>query len=248
MKGPLQQPEGDGVALGFWRKARRLRGVALLEVLVALLLLAIVLLTAVTIRFTLVREDLYYLADLSGGALMRQAGMDFQAGVITNDFSTNLNTETGEDARLAGQLTTNTTLMIRKMEFDLSVEDEKGQERIGLYGSRNQILPLYDEDLFPRPVPPAPALSMESTTLELQLLCKTGEEHKGTVEISGGSAGTNVTSPYPFGSSVNIIARPAGGYTFSQWTGDIDSVGVATTTNTSIYLDEDKQVTAEFAP
>jgi hypothetical protein len=65
--------------------------------------------------------------------------------------------------------------------------------------------------------------------------------------------GGEVTNPgegaftYVEGSVVSIVATPASGYRFVNWTGDIDTIANATSTTTTITMDGAESVTANFA-
>jgi uncharacterized repeat protein (TIGR02543 family) len=65
--------------------------------------------------------------------------------------------------------------------------------------------------------------------------------------------GGSVTTPgegmftYSFGTVVNLVANPASGYQFVNWTGDVGSVGNVNAASTTITINGDYSVTANFA-
>jgi phosphodiesterase/alkaline phosphatase D-like protein len=73
--------------------------------------------------------------------------------------------------------------------------------------------------------------------------------HDLTMGVSPGDSGT--TAPvvgvhsYPEGAEVTITATPNLGYAFVNWTGDVAHANAATTT---VLMDDDQLVTANFAP
>jgi len=65
--------------------------------------------------------------------------------------------------------------------------------------------------------------------------------------------GGSVTAPgegmftYSFGMAVNLVATPASGYHFVDWTGDVGTVGNANGASTTITMNGDYSITANFA-
>jgi hypothetical protein len=66
------------------------------------------------------------------------------------------------------------------------------------------------------------------------------------------TAGGSVTSPgqgtfnYDEGTVVELVAEPGEGYRFDRWTGDVTTIGDVTATSTTITMDGDYAVTANF--
>jgi hypothetical protein len=66
------------------------------------------------------------------------------------------------------------------------------------------------------------------------------------------SAGGTVTTPgvgtffYDAGTIVNLAAAPASGYQFDNWTGDIDTLATPSAANTTITMNGDYSITANF--
>lgn len=69
--------------------------------------------------------------------------------------------------------------------------------------------------------------------------------------ISSGSGG-NVTSPgegtfrYPAGAVVQLVATPDDGYDFRSWTGDITNIGDLNTASTTITMNGNYAILANF--
>jgi uncharacterized repeat protein (TIGR02543 family) len=55
------------------------------------------------------------------------------------------------------------------------------------------------------------------------------------------------THPYDDGAEVNLTATPASGYVFVNWTGDTDTVADVNDATTTITMDDDYSITANFA-
>jgi hypothetical protein len=66
------------------------------------------------------------------------------------------------------------------------------------------------------------------------------------------TAGGNVTTPgegiflYGNSTAVVLVAQPDEGYQFVNWTGDVDTIGNANATATSIIMEDDYDITANF--
>jgi uncharacterized repeat protein (TIGR02543 family) len=67
-----------------------------------------------------------------------------------------------------------------------------------------------------------------------------------TLNVNSDGNGSVTVDPeqdtYPYGTLVNLTATPDSGYSFSNWTGDLDS----SDNPTSIIMDSDKNITANF--
>jgi len=65
---------------------------------------------------------------------------------------------------------------------------------------------------------------------------------------AGGSVTTpgEGTSPYDQGTEVNLIAQAGQGYQFVNWTGDVASIGDADAASTTITMNDDYAITANF--
>ncbi|MYL49365.1 tetratricopeptide repeat protein [Halobacillus litoralis] len=63
-----------------------------------------------------------------------------------------------------------------------------------------------------------------------------------TIEGEGEVFRDSLTNTYPHGETISLRARPASGWTFEGWEGDV----TASTTNTTLTFDEDKQLRAVF--
>jgi alpha-tubulin suppressor-like RCC1 family protein len=67
------------------------------------------------------------------------------------------------------------------------------------------------------------------------------------------SAGGSVTTPgqgtfgYGSGMVVNLVATPAGGYRFVNWTGNVGTIGNVTAASTTITMNSNYSITANFA-
>ncbi|MFZ5806124.1 MAG: InlB B-repeat-containing protein [Verrucomicrobiota bacterium] len=242
MKGPFRSPLDEETALLFWRKMIfKKTGIALLEVLIALALLAITLLIAAYVRLTLLRSDKTQLDELSMSALMRQACMAFQAGDLINGTGTMTNTnvfpnvigtnllassnilegrvESGDYYRLQGLLQKDDTLGFQRMSFDASITDlqsstaTNANEIVYAFGSRVQALPLSWVNVNTN----EPTLSLAGHTFELRVYTETPQ--KGKVYIAHSLSGTNLITNYAPGTLVTIQAEPLTGYTFTKWSG-----------------------------
>ena len=66
------------------------------------------------------------------------------------------------------------------------------------------------------------------------------------------SAGGSVTAPgegtfvYGWGTVVDLVAAPASGYRFVNWTGDVDTVANVTAASTTITMNDNYSITANF--
>ncbi|MDD5190039.1 MAG: hypothetical protein PHE50_03230 [Dehalococcoidales bacterium] len=75
-----------------------------------------------------------------------------------------------------------------------------------------------------------------------------------TLTISSGSGGTVTTpgigtfGPYNSGSQVNIVASPNSGYQFVNWTGNTGAIANPNAANTTITMNGDYSIQANFAP
>jgi len=63
----------------------------------------------------------------------------------------------------------------------------------------------------------------------------------GTVMIPGTG-----TFNYDAGTEVNLVAEPAGGFRFTNWIGDVDTIDDVNAASTIITMDDDYSITAEF--
>ena len=212
------------------------RGAAILEVLIALSMLTIVLLVTVLVRLTLIRQDSGFIAELSGAAIIRQAAMDFQAGALTNGISDEYTVETGEKGSLSGIISTNNNLRISQITLDFSSSSADGSERVSFYSARNRLLPLWHEEGRTRPPPVEPILSSSPSLFTLDVT--TADEAKGT------AAGT--TNDLVYGILAPISAEKIGDAVFQQWIGDIETITDIYSSDTTIYMDEDKEIAALF--
>lgn len=61
----------------------------------------------------------------------------------------------------------------------------------------------------------------------------------GSVYPSGGE--------YKTGAQITLTASPARGYTFVNWTGNVDTIGSVNATTTTITMNGDYTITANFA-
>jgi Tfp pilus assembly protein PilV len=66
------------------------------------------------------------------------------------------------------------------------------------------------------------------------------------------SSGGSITAPgegsfsYDNGETANIIANPETGYLFSEWTGDVETVGSVSSASTTILMNNDYSIVANF--
>jgi hypothetical protein len=244
MKGPFRSPSDEETALLFLRKMIfKKTGIALLEVLIALALLAITLLIAAYVRLTLLRSDKTQLDELSASALMRQACMAFQAGDLINDTGTITNTnafphvistslltssnilegrvESGDYYRLQGLLQNNNALGFQRMSFDLLITDiqsttsTNAKEMVYAFGSRLQMLPLALVNVNTN----TNHLGLNISGHKFELRVYTDTPQKGKVSIGHSTTGTNLTTNYTHGTVVTIQAEPLNSYTFAKWGG-----------------------------
>ena len=67
------------------------------------------------------------------------------------------------------------------------------------------------------------------------------------------TAGGSVTTPgegvfvYPHGEVVDLVATPAGGYQFINWTGNVGNIANTSAASTNITMNDDYSITANFA-
>jgi hypothetical protein len=77
-------------------------------------------------------------------------------------------------------------------------------------------------------------------------------EIKPLLTISS-TAGGSVTTPgegsfvYGYGTMVNLVATPASGYRFVNWTGDVDTIADVNAATTTITMNDDYSITANFS-
>ena len=67
---------------------------------------------------------------------------------------------------------------------------------------------------------------------------------------AGGSVttpGDDATFPYDAGTVVDLVASPAGGYEFVNWTGDVGTIASGSAASTSITMNGDYSIVANFA-
>jgi hypothetical protein len=65
--------------------------------------------------------------------------------------------------------------------------------------------------------------------------------------VGGGTTpGGDVTFTYDEGTVVNIVATPSAGYQFANWTGDVDTVADVYAVETTVTMDDDYSITANF--
>jgi uncharacterized repeat protein (TIGR02543 family) len=88
---------------------------------------------------------------------------------------------------------------------------------------------------------------------ELDLAVETGGVVEYTLTVNSGTGGT-VTEPllavstYPAGTVVDLLAVPDIGYQFNNWTGDTGTVGAVSLADTTITMNNDYTITANFDP
>jgi uncharacterized protein YkwD len=77
------------------------------------------------------------------------------------------------------------------------------------------------------------------------------EQHSLTVSSSAGGSVTTPgqgTFPYDLGTTVSLVAAPATGYRFVNWTGDVDTVENVNAASTRITVNADYSIAANFEP
>ena len=75
------------------------------------------------------------------------------------------------------------------------------------------------------------------------------EQHSLTVSSSAGGSVTTPgqgTFPYDLGTTVSLVAAPATGYRFVNWTGDVDAIANINAASTTIAMNGDYSITADF--
>jgi len=77
------------------------------------------------------------------------------------------------------------------------------------------------------------------------------EYHLATSSTEGGSVTTPGEGTYPYceeqGDRVNLVATPDPGYRFVKWTGDVDTIADVNAAVTTITVNDDYSITANFA-
>lgn len=225
------------------------KGISLLEVLVALSLLAIVVLSALAVRTMTRLSDANSRAMMTGIALMRQAGMEFASGAVMVDtntigpsemstpYKTNGAVAYSDQYTLTRQMSTNTVLGYTRSTYDISIDGDNGNKRFSMYASRIRLLPLTSTNpiWWSRNLLSENFLNTDPTAYQLTVLANSAD---GTVTGSG---------YYPHGTVVTIQANGNPGHPFIQWQGAAVASGASTATaQTTIYMDDDKQITAIF--
>jgi uncharacterized protein YkwD/ribosomal protein L21E len=75
------------------------------------------------------------------------------------------------------------------------------------------------------------------------------EQHNLTVSSSAGGSITTPGQgmfPYDLGTTVSLVATPATGYRFVSWTGDVDTIASINAASTTITMNGDYSITANF--
>jgi uncharacterized protein YkwD len=75
------------------------------------------------------------------------------------------------------------------------------------------------------------------------------EQHNLTVSSNAGGSITTPgqgTFPYDLGTTVSLAAAPATGYRFVSWTGDVDTIAYTNAASTTITMNGDYSITANF--
>jgi len=73
--------------------------------------------------------------------------------------------------------------------------------------------------------------------------------HQLTISSTGGGwvvTPGEATFTYYTGTVVSLLATPSSGYRFSRWTGDVDTIGDVEAVSTTIIMDRDYSITANF--
>jgi hypothetical protein len=87
-------------------------------------------------------------------------------------------------------------------------------------------------------------------SITANFVAASADRHNLTISSTGGGL---VSTPgegmfaYNAGTVVNLVATPAGGYEFVNWTGDVGTVGNVNAGSTTITMNGDYSVTASFA-
>lgn len=217
------------------KSSQKESGISLFEVMIALSLLAIVLLSALSVRLITRGNQELNRAQLTGIALIRQAGMDFACARIFSDTNQTGVSETGYPYLLNRKLETNTLFGFERMNLDVSIEGDEQNQRFGIYGSRVRPLRLGDANTPWWNLPPSSEPLLDSSTGRYELIVQSSDTNKGTVQGSGF---------YYYNTQVTIRAEPKSGHTFIKWQGA--NVLSETSPQTSLYIGDDLQVEAVF--
>jgi alpha-tubulin suppressor-like RCC1 family protein len=81
--------------------------------------------------------------------------------------------------------------------------------------------------------------------------CTTEVGHEFTLSVSSTAGGSVIapgesTSSYDAGEVVDLVAEARAGYQFVEWTGDVDTVDDINAASTSITMDDDREILADF--
>jgi type II secretory pathway pseudopilin PulG len=210
---------------------------SLLEVVIAMGLLAVMVTSAVLIQASFHSAEITNRSQLAGIEIMRQAMVSFDSGLLTNSVTTAGTSETSFQYSLSSSFTTNNdiTNTYTRMLFDLSIQSEKAGEAFGMYLSKIKLPPLTDTNFFSRTMPDEDKPPVGPTFFLLEV--QSSDTSKGTVMGSG---------TYAYGTQVTIMAIPVPPNFFIGWNGA--TVGNSTNMTTTIFVDDDKKVTAQFTP
>ena len=77
--------------------------------------------------------------------------------------------------------------------------------------------------------------------------CAGAQEYTLTISVSGPGTASPVTSTHQPGTEVTIAAKASKGCEFVNWTGDVDTVADVNARITTITMDGDYSITANFA-
>jgi hypothetical protein len=98
--------------------------------------------------------------------------------------------------------------------------------------------------------PPSMAITGSASNLDFQA-SKTVQRYTLTISsITGGAVTTPGQGPFTYdgGTVVNLVATPTGGYQFTSWTGDVGTIGNVNAPSTTITMNGNYAITANFAP
>jgi hypothetical protein len=97
--------------------------------------------------------------------------------------------------------------------------------------------------------PPSMAITGSASNLDFQA-SKTVQRYTLTISsITGGAVTTPGQGPFTYdgGTVVNLVATPTGGYQFTSWTGDVGTIGNVNAASTTITMNGNYTITADFA-
>lgn len=196
---------------------RREKGVSLLEVIVALAMIALVLVSAVSTQIIAARVQMESKDRVSGVSVLRHLGMAYMADnpESKTNAGSSMQVESGNPFVASQTGDKQQTLGFIRKNFDISVsETTNGTETINLFFSRVQIVEKISTGYG------YPGDADEGLESSLYLLTASTDSKGltyGDIRIGSGTYGDFATNEASYGANVSLEARPAGGYRFIRW-------------------------------